>query len=401
MRDSLARAAMALADLRHRTPASRTFCGDGCLRHLPPEIDRAGVAGVAIVASRSARRHEAFTRLTSTLGDRAVTVFDGVREHTPVPVVESLVEIVRDTGAQGLVAVGGGSAIVTARAGAIAHGEQLPVGELATRRLPDGTFHSPRLTAPKIPTWVVPTTPTTAYARVGAAVRDPATSTRLALYDPATRAAAVFIDAELSLTAPPSVALGAALNAVSMAAEGLQSRRDDPMADALLGHGLRVLLEWLPELIARPDAGEPRMRLMLGALMAGQGSEFSGGGLAQTLAHAAGPLSTVSNGVLEAILLPHTLRYNLAGDPEALDAIAKHLGLSRLGHLGPVPSEPALRAIADVLERVQVPRRLRDVGIAETDIPTIAQHVLEDWFISQVPRTAKHDDIVGLLREAW
>jgi alcohol dehydrogenase class IV len=186
-----------------------------------------------------------------------------------------------------------------------------------------------------------------------------------------------------------------------MAAEGLQSRVDDPMADALLGQGLRVLLDWLPQLVAAPAAAEPRMRLMLGALMAGQGSEFSGGGLAQTIAHAAGPSSTVSNGVLEAILLPHTLAYNLAGDPSAFDAIAGHLGLRALGAHAPIPPEVVLSAITDVLEQVQVPSALRQVGIGETDFPGITAQVLEDWFISQVPRPPDRHDVDKLLRAAW
>jgi alcohol dehydrogenase class IV len=353
------------------------------------------------VSSGSVHRHHAFSRVTQSLGDRALTVFDGVCEHTPLPVVEVVAEIIHSTGAEGIVVVGGGSAVVTARAVAIAHGEQLPVAEMATRRLSDGTFHSPRLTAAKIPIWVVPTTPTTAYARAGAAVRDTETGGRLALFDPATRAAGIFIDPELALSAPPSVAVGAALNAVSMAAEGLQSQLDDPLADALLGHGLRVLLEWLPGLASAPDVPEPRMRLMLGALMAGQGSDFSGGGLAQTIAHAAGPLSIVSNGVIEAILLPHTLRYNLAGDANALDGIAKHLGLLALGARGPADSQPVLSAIADVFERVQVPSGLRHVGIRDSDIAAITNHALEDWFISQVPRSAGYDDVAQLLHAAW
>jgi len=392
---------VSLGDLRHRTPAFRTFCGPLCLGQLVKEIDSAGVSRVLVITSGSPRRHAAFSRIAEALGEVAVAIFDGVREHTPLAVVESVTELVQNTGAGGLVAVGGGSAVVTARAAAIAYGEQLPVSEMATQRLPDGSFHSPRHRAPKIPIWVVPTTPTTAYARVGAAVRDSTSGARLALYDPATRAAGLFIDPELARSAPASVFSGAALNAVSMAAEGLQSRADDPMADALLGQGLRVLLDWLPRLVTAPAAPEPRMRLMLGALMAGQGSEFSGGGLAQTLAHAAGPMSTVSNGVLEAILLPHTLGYNLAGDPGAFDAIAVHLGLRALGAHTPTEPELVLRAITDVLEQVRVPSALREVGIRETDIPAITAHVFEDWFISQVPRPAGRDDVEQLLRAAW
>ena len=392
---------MAPSEMRHRTPAYRTFCGRRSLGQLTRELDSALISRGLLIASGSARRHAAFSRITDTLGDRVIAIFDGVQEHTPLPVVESAVTLARDAGAEGIVAVGGGSAIVTARAVAITYGEQLPVPEMATRKLPDGTFHSPRLQAPKIPIWVVPTTPTTAYARVGTAVRDPATGDRLAMFDPATRTAGLFIDPELSRTAPASVFAGAALNAVSMAAEGLQARIEDPLADALLGQGLRVLLEALPQMAASPDAPEPRMRIMLGALLAGQGSEFSGGGLAQTLAHAAGPWSTVSNGVLEAILLPHTLTYNLGADPTAFDAIASHLGLRRLGEQVPTAPEPVLAMLASMFGQLQVPSHLRDVGIQASDIPAITAHVLDDWFISQVPRPAGHDEVSELFRAAW
>jgi alcohol dehydrogenase class IV len=392
---------VALTDLKHHTPASRTYCGEGALVHLPRDIDKAGVSRVLVVSSGSARRDASFARVTDALDNRVAAIFDGVREHTPTAIVESVTQLVCETRAEGMVAVGGGSAVVTARAVAITHGEHRPAVEIATRRLEDGSFHSPRLVAPKMPTWVVPTTPTTAYARAGAAVRDSASGRRLAMFDPATRPAGLYIDPAVASSAPTSVFAGAALNAVSMAAEGLQSSVDDPMADALLGSGLRVLLDWLPPFMESPDVAEPRMRIMLAALMAGQGSNFTGGGLAQTLAHAAGPLSAVSNGVLEATLLPHTLQYNLDGDPTALDSIADHLGLRHVSDRQPVAPEPVLRTIAEVLQHVRVPKRLRDAGIDREQLPTIVDHVLDDWFISQVPRPAGRQDIADLLQAAW
>lgn len=169
---------------------------------------------------------------------------------------------------------------------------------------------SPRLLAPKIPNWVVPTTPITAYAKAGSAVRDPDTGERLALFDPKTRAQGIFLDPAMALTAPAGLASAAALNAFAMAVESLQASPDDPLAEALLVHALRILVQWLPRLAAAPDDAEPRLRLMLAALLCGQGSDYVGGGLAQALSHAAGPRSSVANGVIETLLLPHTMRFN-------------------------------------------------------------------------------------------
>src|SRR5205823_10342577 len=127
-------------------------------------------------------------------------------------------------------------AIVTARAATILLAEKQDVRALCTRREPDGRLVSPRLRAPKLPLWIVPSTPTTAYAKAGSAVRDPATGERLALYDPKTRAQGIVLDPAMALTAPPRLTWSAALNVFSMAVEGLQSRHVDPLADALLAH---------------------------------------------------------------------------------------------------------------------------------------------------------------------
>jgi alcohol dehydrogenase class IV len=76
----------------------------------------------------------------------------------------------------------------------------------------------------------------------------------------------------------------------------------DHLVEALLTHALRILCQWLPRLGCAPDEPEPRVRLMLAARLSGQGSDYTGG-LAQALAHAAGPRSSVPSGVIEALLL--------------------------------------------------------------------------------------------------
>lgn len=195
----------------------------------------------------------------------------------------------------------------------------------------------------KIPNWVVPTTPITAYAKAGSAVCDPDTGERLALFDPKTRAQGMFLDPAMALTAPAGLARSAALNAFAMAVESLQACSDDPLAEALLVHALRMLAQWLPRLHGAPEDPEPRLRLMLAALLCGQGTDYVGGGLAQGLSHAAGPQSSVSNGVVEALLLPYTMRFNAPVTGVGLTLIADALDTRS-------PAEPAAeeRAIAAV-----------------------------------------------------
>jgi alcohol dehydrogenase class IV len=161
---------------------------------------------------------------------------------------------------------------------------------------------------------------------------------------------------------------------------------------------LRMVVQWLPRL----DAGdpEPSMRLMLAALLSGQGSDYTGGGLAQALSHAAGPRSSVANGVVEALLLPYVVRYNAPVTAERLAGLAE-----TVGHVSPAANGSAAGAAVAVVERVLgaagVPARLRDVGVPREALPEIVDHAVEDWSLTRIPRPAGRAELAALLEEAW
>jgi len=383
----------------HAAPAFRTFCGDDALSALPRELARTGAGRVLVVTSPSMRRHPSFERVTASLGERLAGVFDGVREHSPVPTVRDAATTLRELGADAVVAVGGGSAVVTARAASILLAEGRDVRELCTTRAEDGRLASPRLNAPKLPNWVVPSTPTTAYARAGSAVRDPDTGDRLALFDPKTRAHGLFLDPVVAASAPAGVVRAAALNAFSMAVEGLQVASDDPLAEAALTQALRMLARWLPRLADDDPAGGVRLRLMSAALLSGRGSEFTGGGLAQALSHAAGPRSAVPNGVVEALLLPHVVRFNADVTGPRLGLVAECLTPVTSG--AAAAPERVATGVAGLLDALGLPRRLREAGLHRDALPHVVDHTLDDWFITRVPRPADRAQLEEILRQAY
>lgn len=388
---------MATLDLKHITPGYRTYAGADALAALPRELVRLGAERALIVCGASMRRHQAaLDRVCDAVGNRLAGIFDSVKEHSPVQVVEEARTTLADTRADAVVVVGGGSAIVTARAAAILLAEGGTIRDLCTYRDGTGRLVSPRLLKPKVPQLIVPSTPTTAYAKAGSAVRDMETDERLALFDPSTRAQALFIDPVIAQTAPVSLVLSAGLNAYSMCIEGLQSAVDDPLGEALLAQGLRILGEWLPRVRSSPDDAEARMRVMLGTLLAGQGSDFTGGGLAQGLSHAIGPLSKHGNGIVHAVLLPHIVRFNAPVTTHRLGLIADALGTT-----GAEPTAQVCAAIDHLLTRLGVPRRLRDLGVDKAGLENAVEHALNDWLVTQVPRRAGRDQQMDIIEQAW
>jgi alcohol dehydrogenase class IV len=388
-----------LRSLRHITPPLRVYCGEDSLRHLSGELARAGLDRAVIFCGRSVAAHPDGLRLVAeALGNRYAGVFAGVKAHSPVGTVLEGAEKLRALKADSVIAIGGGSAVVTARASSIVFAEGRDIGKLCTQFPGGKAAVSPRLDRPKLPQFVVATTPTTAYAKAGSAVLDEARGQRLALFDPKTRASALFIHPSLALTAPAALTMDAALNAFCMAVQGIESLSRDALADALLLHALRLLAQNLRKLAHEPGDADVRAGLMMGALLAGQGTDYAPAGVTSALAHAVGARFHLDNGVTEAILLPHAMRFNGPATHERLALVADALG----AHAPGPPESVAIGAVERLFSALALPRRLRDIGVGEDALPVIAGDASGDWFLHQNPRPVSGSEaILEILRSAW
>jgi alcohol dehydrogenase class IV len=349
--------------------------------------------------SSLARKGSEIDLIRSAMGDRCAGVFTEVRAHSPLSAVEAAARELKRLDVDAVIAVGGGSAIVTARAASILAAENGDARALCTTRDQNGELRSPKLLAPKLPQLVIPTTPTTAAAKAGSAVFDPVAKERLALFDPKTRAQSIFIHPDLVKSAPRELVVSASLNTFAMAIEGLTSRSGNPISDALLMHALRLLALHLPS-PALGDNAAARGELLLAALLCGQGTDHTGAGMTTVLGHAIGARNHMDNGIANAIVLAHVLRFNGAAGEGGLQKVATGLGLPRSD------GERLVTSVAGAVEalfgRLDVPRRLRDVGVARQTLSEIAGHAIGDWFLRGNPRPVRDvSELQQVLEEAW
>jgi alcohol dehydrogenase class IV len=253
--------------------------------------------------------------------------------------------------------------------------------------------HSPRLSAAKLPQFVVPTTPTTAIVKAGSAVFDPASGRRFALFDPKTRAQAVFIHPDFVASAPRRLVTTASINTLTLAVEGLTSRTGEPLADALLMHALRLVKA---QLGAISDAVEPRVELVLAAILCGQGTDHSGMGATTVLSHAIGARHDLENGALNAVLLPHVLRFNAEAAALGMAKVAAALDMPGAG------TDATIAGVEALLRGLGVPASLRETGVPRDDLPAIAALGMQDWFLGGNPRRISDAaELLGLLELAW
>lgn len=384
----------------HNTPALRIEQGADCFRLLASEIDRVASRRVAVLCGATLGRPDSpLARVTEALGARCVGVYSGVRVDSPLSAVEDAVAEVRRLQADAIVAVGGGSAITTARAVAILLAEKARVQDLCTHRQGDGKLISPKLLEPKMPVFNVPTTPTTAAVKAGSAVLDPVEGRRLALFDPKARARAVFVHPELIASSPRRVFVGAGLNTLTLVVECLMSPRGDPIADALLLHALRMSRSLLPS-AASGDDPQVRADLVIASILCGQGSDYTGAGMTIPIGHALSTRFHVGMGMADAVVLPHVLRFNAEASPAGIDKLAFALGVHA------VTFEARVDAVVDALNALfadlGVPSRLRDTGIPKESLADIAAICFDDWFLQSNPRPIKHvDEVQQVLEQAW
>ncbi|MBB3181124.1 iron-containing alcohol dehydrogenase family protein [Variovorax sp. Sphag1AA] len=385
---------------QHLAAELRVYSGADSLASLARELQRVKCCRAVIVSGKSVARSEGMQLLREALGSAWAGAFDGVRSHSPLPAIEEAARALANTDADAVIAVGGGSAAVTARAAAILLAERQPARALCTRRLADGTFESPRLPAIKLPQFGVLTTPSTAFVKAGSAVLDPDNGERVALFDPKTRARALFLHPAFLSSAPSELVKSAGLNTLSTAVEALESPRCDPISEALLRHALRLTADNL----GRPSTDDPvaREQLATAALLCGRGTEQAGGGLASVLAHAIGHRTHVANGLVNAIVLPHTIRFNAPATAGAASRITESLLHGSAS--GSMQASPAFVAqcIESLFARLGLPRRLRDIGVEQDELTPIAHAAMADWFIGRGPRRVQsHAELLTLLEGAW
>lgn len=385
----------------HFSREQRIFAGVGAVALVAEELRRLRSSRPIIIGNNSVVRDEAIAGLLDEAsGHKIVGTFSGVTPHCSVHSVVRAARFIEEHDADLVIAVGGGSAIVTARAAAIIAAESAAEGEihsLATRRGTDGRLASPKLLAPKLPQIVIPTTPTTAAPKAGSAIVDEQRKKRLALFDPKARAKAVILDPRLLDTAPDTLIVSASLNALSMALEGLATGKADPVAAAMLSAALRTCALAL----GKPDAGkEPsaRIKLAWAAVMCGLGTDSAGGALASALGHASGTIAGTTNGLVNAIVLPEALRFNREAIgmtiPEiahALDAGSATAGLDQI-----------IDILRSIFHGLDVPARLRELSLPRELLPRIAAEAMDDWSLVTNPRpVAEIASLQEVLEAVW
>jgi alcohol dehydrogenase class IV len=391
---------------RYRSYRLSIHAGKGALDKLQGEVERHKSKRAFVVCGQSvATKTDLVSRIKSNLGDRYAGAFEGVEGKSPLPSVQKGAAAAREAGADLIVAVGGGSAMVTARAIIILLAEKGDIHEICTQYPSGQAPVSPKLMAPKIPNILVLTTPSTAMTRAGTAVMDTESRHRLELYDPKTRPSVMIWDDDALLTAPADLFLSTAASALSGILTGAASPRSNPISHADLLHALRLSLESLPLMRSDAQNTTARMNLVAASFLSNRALEAMSGrafGIVSSLGHVIDTLyPDISHGDSHSLTTSWGMRFNSEQTTVGLARLAAALGVAN----GSPEREAAQRApdfVDGFYKSLGMPVRLRDAKIPQGDVERIARDAMGDFYLHQNARKVKHEsELVELLHQMW
>jgi maleylacetate reductase len=387
---------MTLAGL-HRFPlVEHIVHGESASLAVPRELERLGKGRAFLVTTASVARSSMLAPLTEALGPRLVGTYAGVTAHGPRQCVVDGAQAARAAGADILVAVGGGSAIDATKVMQlclrhdIEHPDQLSAhvaqgrSEPSTR--PDDADQWIRAVA-------VPTTLSAAeFTWFGGAYNDQL-RVKESFSNPMMMPEVVVMDPAMTMETPPHLLLSTGMKAVDHATERLASLQVNPYNDAVSSLALRLLSDGLRSVRRDPRDIEARSAVQYGAFMSMCGG-WAGAtvGLGHAIGHALGGHSGVPHGETSSVLLPSVMRWNAPANAHRQRLVADALG----------GGQDAAELLADLVQALSLPARLRDVGVERAAFGSIAAKAAADPLTRNNPRVVSSPaDIETVLDLAW
>ncbi len=337
--------------------SSRIIFGAGSLAGLPAELKVLGISKALVLTTpQQAALGE---RVATLLAARSVGVFSGAVMHVPIEAAVEARAVAAQLGADGCIAVGGGSTLGLAKA--IALTSSLPIVAVPT------TYAGSEVT------------PIYGLTEGGLKKtgRDLRVLPRSVIYDP-----------ELTLTLPYSMSITSGMNAIAHAAEGLYAQDGSPIIALMAAEALRALADALPRIQVNPHDIAARSEALYGAWLAGTVLGHVSMGLHHKLCHTLGGSFSLPHAETHSAILPHALAYNASAASQAMKIMARALGIDR------VPQD--LHGLAC---RLGAPTSLRSLGMLEDDLDLAADLAVQTPYPN--PCALHREALRELLQRAW
>ena len=378
------------------------ICAETAIDALPAAVDALGGSRALITCGPTILNAcDVVPRVREALGGHYAGIYAGVAPHSPVETVEAGVEVAKEAQPDILISVGGGSTHDTTKAMATLLGEGGDIHDYEIIFEPPDRISVPPTPAPKLPIISVPTTMGCAeFSRGGGGITDHRLGRKLIIAGgESVTHRTVIIDGQALATTPLRILVSTAIGQLRIAIETVYATGHNPIGDGMALHAIRLLFDNLPR--CQDGDIDVLLNTKTACAMASLAS-FGGLGLNTATCHHIGGLYGVPHGEANAILLPHTMRYNLDACADRQRLIAEAIGVAEGGMSDEEAGLAAADAVDGLCRELGLPRTLREAGVPEEGLEYIAAATLHDRSLSSNPKPVRDaGPIMEVLRAAY
>ncbi len=374
--------------------AQQVIFGAGALAQLGEAAERFHWQRLMLCTTGSMRRGGEFASVQATLGKRLVTVYEPVEPHVPDYQVKEALERAAENEIDAVIGMGGGSPIGMAKAVSLALEEQR-TSQPARAAFPTD---QPRVPVIAIPTTYAGSEMTPVY---GITYHTDGSSRKVTVSDPKVTPKLTIYDPMLTLNLPPAMTGSTGINALAHCIEAVYSITRNPLTTAAALAGVGYIARALPRCYAKGGDLEARTEMLIGSYLAGTALSNVAMGLHHGVCHVLGGTAGVPHGTANAIMLPHVMRFNLDATASQLAQVAQAMGLMRDGQSDQVLADAAARRVYDMVAAMNLPQRLRKVGVSENDLPRLAELAAQSRTVKNNPKPIDAPQVESVLRAAW
>ncbi len=374
-----------------------SYFGAGARENVAAEIKNRGLTKILFVSDKVLLDCGVATKVTECLDKAGIAyeVYSEIKANPTVKNVQDGVKKFKEAGADGIVAVGGGSVMDTSKGIGIivANPEFADVVSL------EGVADTKNKSVPII---ALPTTSgTAAEVTINYVITDEVNKKKMVCVDPHDIPVVAVVDSELMMGMPKGLCASTGMDALTHAIEGYITKGAWELSDMVELRAIELIHESLYDSVN----GDPKARetMALAQYIAGMGFSNVGLGIVHSMAHPLGAFYDTPHGVANALLLPYVLEYNAesAAKPK-FKAIAKAMGVSETeGMSDDEGVKAAIDAVRALSLSIDIPQKLHEIGVKEEDLEALSQAAYNDVCTGGNPRDTSPEEILEIYKKAF
>lgn len=370
-----------------------SYFGPGAIQDIVSEVQGRGCKKVLVVTDKDLMKFQVATKVTGLLDSHGIAyaVYDKIKPNPTIDNVQEGVQACKDSGADILVAIGGGSAIDTSKAVAII----MKNPEFADVRSLEGASPTKNKAMPIIA--VSTTSGTAAEVTINYVITDTEKHRKFVCADPHDIPVVAIVDSDMCASMPPRLCASTGMDALVHAIEGYITKGAWELTDMMHLKAIEIISKNLRQSVKGDPEG--RKQMALGQYIAGMGFSNVGLGIDHSMAHPLSAVYDIPHGMACAILLAPVLKFNAPATGERYREVARAMGVDGVDGMDQATyQQAAIAAIQQLADDVGIPRKLSEIGVQEKDLQFLADSAIADACTPGNPRDVTAAQIVDIYK---